>query len=305
MDRAPNSLHESMDADGFLASFHATTGRTIEEVVDQFVSPHAPKAVFAVGSLTLGMGSSGSDVDLIVLVDDRSALVNDGETIANSARELQFNSADRALLAGIFLSMHAGVLVDLHVALTPEIHRIYERLRHRGPELSETEIRTLGRLSSGWPLHATSGYLDKHSQLLRDPALPIYCCTKQFVSALHELAKARRAAASGDIPLALHHWRLSIEAAYLAYFASEELTYLGTKWLAQLGQARSAAQRVGKYPLLATGIPLLFPSYPMDPTQTEQYLHASAQFIRSIRELIERKTLFRIAFNACAQIHPV
>jgi hypothetical protein len=138
MERGPHSLHECRNAEEFCLRFEEATGSS--------VGP-------------LGMGSSGSDVDLIVLVDSKTGLVNGGDHIANNAQQLEFSSESNLHLAGVFLTMHAGILVDLHVAITPAIHDIYSRLRRRGPELSETEIRTLGRLSTGWLLWQSEGYL--------------------------------------------------------------------------------------------------------------------------------------------------
>jgi len=303
MNRAPHTLHEALDGEDFRARFEATTGRSIVDLVDQFVEPAAPKAVFVAGSLTLGMGASGSDVDMIVLTDDRSALKKGQTQVANNAQELEFSSASDLLLPGIFLTVNAGVLVDLHVAITPAIHRVYSRLRRRGPQLDETECRTLGRLQSAWLLYESEGYMTDHSSLLSDPALPVYCCTRDFVSALHQISKAERALERHDIPLSLSHGRESVEYAYLAYFSSEGMTYLGSKWLAQLGHARGAPERMQRHPLLAEGVPLLFPQYTTDNEQAATYLRQVAKFLTGLRKLIERKTLFRIALHACPQAH--
>lgn len=304
MNRGHHSLHECRTADEFRSRFEATIGHSLEQVVDKVVASSAPRAVFAAGSIVLGMGSSGSDVDLIVLVDDKSALVNDAGHSANNARALEFCS-DSELIAGEFLTMYEGVLVDLNVAIAPAIHRLYARLRRRGPELSEAEVRVLGRLSSGWLLAQTAGYMDRHGAILKDPALAVYCATVHFVSSLHEVSKAARAVDSRDAALALYHARKSVEGAYLAYFATEGLLYLGSKWLAQLGYARGAAERMERHPLLKQGIPLLFPQYTPDSREVAPYLKAAAEFVAAMRGLIEQKTLFRIAFNACPQMHPL
>jgi hypothetical protein len=303
MDRAAHTLHESADVQELQQRFESRTGYPIRAVVDRFVLPSAPKAVFAAGSIPLGMGASGSDIDLIVMVDDESAITPRERQNANTPTELEFASSSNLLLPGIFLSMHEGVLVDLHVAVTPVIHGIYARLRRRGPDLNETEMRTLGRLASGWLVFETQGYLAQHGSVLKDTALPVYCCTKQFVSALHEISKARRALACADSPLALHHACRSIENAYLAWFASEGMTYLGAKWLAQVGYARGAAERMARYPLLAAGIPLLFPRYPASVPEITVHLNDVANFLKAMKALIEEKTLYRIAFKACAQMH--
>jgi hypothetical protein len=302
MERGAHALHECRNAEEFRVAFEATTGQTIEQVVSRVVSPTAPTATFAVGSLALGMGTSGSDVDLIVLVESADALLHDAGSLANNAQELEYSSESR-LLRGIFLKMYQGVLVDLSVVITSEIHRVYQRLRRRGPELSEIEIRILGRLSSGWLLSQTDGYMDRNASILKDPALPIYCCTREYVSALHQISKAERALARADLPLALQHARESVEYCYIAYFASEGLTYLGSKWLAQLGHAHGAAERLERHPLLGEGIALLFPHYPTPVAAASDYLKNVARFLTSMRQLIERKSMFKIAFSACPQVH--
>ena len=181
MNRGPHSLHLCRTPEEFCRRLKSLTGRSAEELAAQVVASDAPGAIFAVGSLPLGMGSSGSDVDLIVLVDSETALLNGDDRIANNTQQLEFYNEGESLLAGTFLSMNEGIVVDLEVALTPAIHNVYRRLRRRGPELSETEIRILGRLSSGWLLWQSEGYLERNAVVLNDPALAVYCCTKHFV----------------------------------------------------------------------------------------------------------------------------
>lgn len=303
MERGTHSLHESSNAEDFCLRFQAATGRSIRDLADQVVAPTAPKAIFVTGSLTVGMATSGSDVDLIVLVNSRSALVNGETHIANNTQSLEFSNQNDSLLAGMFLSMNEGILVDLQIALAPGVHDIHKRLRSRGPELSEIEIRTLSRLNTGWLLWQSDRYLEDNPGILRDRALDVYCCTKRFVSALHEIAKARRAVGCQDFTLALQLGRLAVELAYLAYFATEGISYLGSKWAAQLGHARGAAERIRQHPQLEQGIPLLFPPYTSSSEETGQYLDSITAFLRTMRNLIEEKPLFRIAFSACPQVH--
>ena len=206
------------------------------------------------------------------------------------------------LLAGTFLHLHAGVLVDVQVALTPAIRSVYSRLRRRSPELSDTEVRILGRLRAGWLLWETEGYLERSAINWKDQTLAVYCCTRNFVTALTHQRKARNALELHDVVLALQLGRASAEMAYLAYFASEGLVYLGVKWPAQLGFARGAAERLVRHPLLKDNLQLLFPVFSSSPRDAAQYLEEVGQFLRSIRSLIEEQMLFRIAFKACVQI---
>jgi hypothetical protein len=302
MDRAPHTLHECSSARQFLARFQSTTGCTAEQAVGQVVSVSAPKAVFLVGSLPLGMATHGSDIDLIVLVDDKAALQHVGVT-TNTQRQLVFLNDSDSLRLGEYLRVFQGVLVDIAVVVAPSVARIYSRLRSKGPELSEGEILILGRLATGWLLWQSDHFLEERKLSFADCALDVYCSTRSYVSSLHLLQKAFKALEFMDVPLALQLGRSSVEAAYLAYFASEGYSYLGVKWLAQIGHARGAADRLERHPLLAEGVPLLFPAYGRDVVESGKYLQTVAKFLGSLRGLIEQKTLFRIAFQACPQIH--
>lgn len=302
LDPASHALHECNDAAKFLIRFEAATGHPLEHVADEVVQGGAPKAIFLVGSIPLGMGTRSSDIDLIVLVDGREALATPERRTANSDQRAAFSNESDPLLAGEFLTLHAGILVDLQVVMTPAIHRVYERLRLRGPELSEIEVRTLGRLRTGWLLWETDNYLARNEIPLSDPSFAIYCCTRNFVTALTHQRKAGQAIELEDLPLALQLGRASVEMAYLAYFASEGFAHLGAKWLAQIGFARGARARLAKHPLLAQGIELLFPALTWTAAEARAYLERVAEFLTAMRGLIEQRLLFRIAFKACAQI---
>lgn len=303
MDRGSHPLHTCRSAEEFCSRFEEFVGRSVRQVVEQFVVATEPKAVFLVGSLPLGMATPGSDIDLVVLVDSKTALSEQGSGITNTGQRLAFSNESDSLRAAEFLTVtDAGMLVDTTVVITPSIKRIYTRLRSKGPELSETEILTLSRLGTGWLLWQSEGYLDRNTLALKNSALDVYCCTKYFVSALDLLHKGRKALERLDVPLALNLGRSCVEKAYLAYFASEGFSYLGPKWLAQLGHALGASERVSRQPLLKQNISLLFPSLTSHSEEAVQYFNAVVDFLSWIRSQIEEKTLFRIAFNACPQI---
>ena len=299
---AQHGLHECRSVDEFRMLFSAATGCAVRSIADHVVQATAPKAIFLVGSLPLGMGTSGSDVDVIVLVDDKSALLAREQLTPNSDQALEFANDGDMLLAGISLSLKDGIPVEVQVALTPAIAAVYRRLRRRGPELNETEIRTLGRLSTGWLIWQSERYIQDSGVDLRDPSLAVYCATRSFVFSLLQRSKAARALERQDIPLALHHGRTSVEESYLAYFASEGLPHLGSKWLAKIGHAHDGAQRVADQPLLAQGVRLLFPTLSSSLADTDRYLRDASDFIMSMRRLIEQRVRFRIAFKACPQI---
>jgi hypothetical protein len=300
-ERLPHALHECRNVDEFCLRFEDLTACPVSSIANDITPPELPKAIFLVGSLPLGMATSDSDIDMIVLVDSKAALLNQQRSIANSDQHLEFFNEGDSLLAGMFLTMKAGILMDLQVAITPAIHQIQNRLRRRGPELSENEIRILGRLGTGWLLWQSEDYLGRNGVILNDPALGVYCCTRHFVSALLHRRKAVKALDLGDPVLGMMLGRSSVELAYLAYFSSEGYPYLGPKWPALIGHARGASERVNRHPLLKQGIRLLFPC---DAASAAQYLRDVQEFHCSMKALIEQKLMFRIAFRACPQIDP-
>jgi hypothetical protein len=298
-----NTLYETQDREDFCARFEAATGRSVNEVIEQVIIPTAHKAVYLTGSLPLGMATSTSDVDFAVLVDSKEALVGDGKVAsANSSQRLAFHNESDALRAGLFNTVMNGITVEVTAVVTGALQRIQKRLRSRGPELSEGEIMMVGRLSTGWRLWQTDRYVERSEVVLPDMAFDIYCCTRNFTFALLYRRKALGALKAADLLLACHMARLSVEMAYVAWFASEGLSYLGPRWLAQLGIARGAAARIQRNPLLKEGFPLLFPPLPEMPLQATNYLQEVAKFLKSMQALIEQKTVFRIAFRACPQI---
>ena len=302
LDPAPHTLYECRNAEEFRTRFEATTGRRVQQITDDLLESGTPYALFSVGSIPLGMGTRGSDLDLIVLVDRKEALSSiEGSAVNNSQRASFVNETD-ALLAATFMQLHEGLLVEVQVALTPAIRSVYARLRRKSPELSETEVRILGRLRTGWLLWETEGYLERNSINWNDRALAVYCCTRNFVTALTHQRKAAKALELHDVTLALQLGRACAEMAYLSYFASEGLVYLGVKWLAQLGFAREAQERLVRHPLLGQNLNLLFPVFGANEAQATRYLQEVGEFLRAMRALIEKQILFRIAFRACVQI---
>jgi hypothetical protein len=238
-------LYRSRDVQDFSGRFQASTGHSVRQVADRVVVAAAPKAIFLTGSLPLGMASSGSDIDFVVLVDDKLALqTSEGGRSVNSSQHLAFFNESDVLRAGLFNTVMKGITVEVTVVLTPGLKRIQARLRSRGPELSESEMMIVGRLATGWRLWQSDGYLERQGLVLNDPAFDLYCCTRNFTFALIYRRKAMAALEAVDIPLALHFGRLSVEMVYVSYFASEGLSYLGPKWLAQLGGFRTVGMRV-------------------------------------------------------------
>jgi hypothetical protein len=298
-----HSLHECRSADEFNLKFAATVGFTPEQIANMYVVADAPRAIFLVGSIPLGMATSGSDVDFIVMVDGGDSLQADSLRIHNNDQQVAFAGAGDSLVRASFLRMINGVTVEVQVALAPRIRATLKRLRNKGPQLSEREIMTLSRLGTGWLLVQSGDYVQQWEISRADPALDVYCCTRYFVTALNLRQKALRAMEFADVTLVLHLARLSVESCFMAYFASEGLSYLGPRWIAQLGYARGATERLARHPLLSVGIRLLFPRHELSLDEAGDHLQSASAFLTAMRGVITGKMLYRIAFHACPQIY--
>lgn len=297
----PHTLHQCRSAEVFCSQFDAQVGYPVKQVADTLIAPEAERAIFLAGSVPLGMATNTSDLDFIVLVDSKRALVCH-ELPVNSNRSLAFSNGNDPLVVAEFITLTTGVSLDVQVVVTSTIKQIYSRLQRPRPVLSDGEIKTLSRLSTGWLLWQSDGYLERNEAAFSDPALDVYCCTKNFASALNFLESALTAREQADVSLARHLGSASAEMAYLAYFSSEGYSCLGRKWLAQLGHAIGAAERVRQEPRLKQSICLLFPTGESTESDVASYLKAVSEFLSYIRCLIEQKPYFLRAFSNCPEI---
>ena len=300
---APHALHECQTAADFSAGFSELTGFDVRHVADHVLNPSAARAIFLVGSIPLGLGTSASDLDFIVLIEHRAQLVGQGvgESI-NTDQKLSFRNEGDSLLGGDFITVVRGVQIDITVALVPALNAVHARLRSKGPELSENEIRTLSRIATGWCLWQNEGYLQRRGVVTKDSALDVYCATRNLVLAQLYRRKAAKALELGDVTLTSYLGRSSVEHAYLAYLASEGFAFVGPKWVAQIGRPTGALGKVMGPSLLGQSLPLLFPAYGASVSSSRQYLQDVSDFLLAMEALITKKTLFRIAFTACPQL---
>jgi len=239
-----------------------------------------------------------------VLVDSKECLTQVRHRPRGEAEQkMSYSSESDPLRARLFIAVINGITVEIAAVLVSGIQRVHARLRSPGPDLDENEVMVLGRLGTGWLLTESAEYLARSGISLSDKNLHVYCSVKRWIFALAYRYKSLKALALADIPQALHLGRLSMESAYLAYFASEAFPYLGAKWLAQIGHARGARERTERHPLLKEGVPLLFPAFLTEASAVEAYLGSVTSFLTAMRSLIEQKTLFRIAYQACPQIY--
>lgn len=297
-----HAFHLCPTAEAFLDQFERAAGRPLSAFVGRFAVSDRVAACVLVGSIPLGIGSSASDVDVLVLIDGADALrdqprgLDDDEDVVFSGR----SDDTSALVAAEVIAMIGGVEVDFEFIVGDRVREAARRVTRSRVALAGQEIRILSRLKTGWILQSRSAIDDVCAALRADQSLEVHCAVTNFVFALQDLEDAR-AALPGDVALALHLGRSCVERGFASYFATKGYAYLGSKWL-RLLRAPDAALR----PLASVGLGLLFPTLDDGAAQVEGYLADVAGFLAVTRDAIQTGTadkVFRVAFTMCPQVY--
>ena len=293
-----HSLHLCKTPAEFLASFERTAGQTVAAFVERFASADRIAASLLVGSIPLGIGSSASDVDIVALIDDASALrdetrIEDDENIVFTGRS---DDQTTALVLAEVIAFLGGVEVHLEFILASRVGEWAKQATESRVSLAAQQVRILGRVKTGWVLSSRESSDGVCGALMRDNSLEVHCAVTSFVYALQDLEDARVALA-GNVPLALHLGRSCVERCFAACFATKGFAHLGSKWLRFLKTADESLRG-----LADAGVPLLFPSLG-DRASAESYLNDVAELTALARDVIQRDTAFRVAFRMCPQIY--
>ena len=303
-DKPSHDIHTSRNVEQFCTRFEMETKRHPSSLVDDILRPDQKRAVFVAGSMTMGLATGISDIDFIVLVDSRDAILPEAISKKNSDSALTFSNDSDPLSIGHFIHLINGIEVDINIVLASRVDAVTHSLMLPGPELSDGEVLTIGRLKKAWLIDKTDGFLDRWDEFLSDTSFEVLCATRFYWMSLKMLEKARKAAAMQDFPLALYLARISAECVYWSYFASRGFCALGTKWLKFVTvfdfNGDDEARR-----LFSDSVPLVFPRFHMDVAELAQHFGSVVHFQRSARETIEKDIRFKIAFAVCPQIYPV
>lgn len=302
--KASHDIHASRTVEQFCARFELETKCHPANLVDNILRPDRRRAIFVAGSMPMGLATSISDIDFIVVVDSQDAIIPGAASTRNSDSALAFSNDADPLSIGHFIHLINGIEVDINIVLMSRIEAIAHRLKLPGPELSDAEVLTLGRLKKAWLVSKSDGFMDDWDAFLSSYSFEVFCATRHFWLSLKMLEKARKAASMGDFPVALYLARLSTECGYLSYFASRGYCALGTKWLKFVAVFDFQGDGGAKQ-LFNESIPLMFPRYHMDAAELERHLEDIGRFLRATREAIETDVRFKIAFAVCPQIYPL
>lgn len=303
-DKASHGIHTSRTVERFCTRFEAETKCHPANLVDDILRPDYRRAIFVAGSIPMGMATSISDIDFIVLVDSADAILPGATSRKNSDSALTFSNDGDPLSIGHFIHLINGIEVDINIVLVSKIEGITQRLKLPGPELSDGEVLTIGRLKTAWLISKSDGFLDHWDSFLSDHSFEVLCATRFYWMSLKMLEKSRKAASMQDIPVSLYLARISAECVFWAYFASRGFCALGTKWLKFVTVFDFNGDADAKQ-LFSDSIPLVFPQFHMDAAERERHFETIVRFQRSGRATIEKDIRYKIAFAVCPQIYVV
>jgi hypothetical protein len=224
-----HDLYTATSPDNF-RQLLAETGVHIEGLLSGYVGPDARHAVLLTGSLAEQVGNATSDVDLMVLLDDASAL--DTTQPAFSLR------AGRALEV---VTYHNGVEVNIDFFARQNVVRLMEALVTLAPALydptelsnipmlQEYDLKFLHRLRTGWVLHNEDLVATWRDELLVD-VVPLYQCIRHL-NTHNELMEDAYAIAPDRPEAAFLVGRTCAELATAAITTHAGFTSPNRKWL--------------------------------------------------------------------------
>jgi hypothetical protein len=302
--KRPHTLHSSKGPVDFLLAFESETGLSLHSFIERFVDSKDVSAVILAGSIPLGLATSASDLDLIVLLQsENNRPMPSASTHPEVIYAAERQGGSTTLEARQVVAMLNGVEVDAHFLSAQVVADLSKRIARAGVLLTSNETCFMSRIKTGWVLTQTEGFSGYVGRLLRDNSLEIHTTTNNLVGALQELEDARVALADSH-ELALHLGRCSVEKCFMAYLSARGYAYPGGKWLRLLRLLEPLRpQDSDSYQtLMSHGVNLLFPTT-VNREVAENYLTEVAEFFRSVKELIEIDRTFKVAFALCPQIH--
>lgn len=288
-DKKPQTFHRSSGPQSFSHQFEPAIGCSIEGLIATFVPISDVIASFLVGSIPLGIGSAASDIDIVVLLSSVEGLLLPSHA---SGDGIVFSAAvageSARLVAGSVVAVRRSIEVDLEFVVASSVVELLGRLSRDDSPCSAREARILSRLKTGWVLTHSPAFEQLQARIATDAGLQRFCVrehTKEMLELLDEAA-----AAIASRPVALHLGRLAVESGFRAFFASNGLAVVGNKWLRFI--KANQLERVGGPPfakLVASGLPLLFPSMQGSEPDTREYLRQVERFTHEARWAIDSR----------------
>lgn len=288
-------LHQARDAQGFLAAFEQATGRSVRAFLADFAAPGGTVAVALGGSIPLGIATEASDVDLLVLLESKEALLEPPPGAPRAAFAGTFATPEE-LAVGTAVIRQPGVEIDVQFLLAPRLAQLMAMSKTSRIALTFQQRQLVARLRKGWLLDP--GSWPASARDLHDESFDLHCAVQSMTTSFRSLADAR-AAAQDHWRLALAMGRHSVEKAFEAYFASRGYSSLGLKWLRFLDRRWEdiTGEGAGQMPpaLATRGQDLLLPAGA--PEAVPGYLAEVERFTREVRKVIEGSLRFKVALE--------
>jgi hypothetical protein len=302
--KRPHGLHLHTHPQAFLEDFEAQTGATIAEIVRIAAGTENVVGVILGGSLPLGIGTSASDIDLLVVLDKsvRNCLPkSDAHTKVLHAGT--FAEAGERIVRGEVVLMRGGIEINCQILTLQAIVSAAQQLQRGHVSQTPYEFGLLSRLRTGWKLIGAERLRSLLAPLLESDALEVHCTIWYLVGATQELGDAR--AALEDCPrLALHLGRSAYERAVLAFLASRGFAYVGSKWLRAFEHTRRDTL-LGSHAAAVPGADSAFQwLYPNNGRLGEAaaYISEVTDQLATIRAAIEKDRTYAVATAICPQL---
>ena len=221
-------LHTLRGAD--LLGRIADCGVNVPDIIRRSASEPREVGVMLVGSLSEGVGTDASDVDLLVLCE-RASAGNDRhaalQITASASREtLTYIDGLEVNVQTVF-RRDMGQLVRSFIEIAPALYD--PKLLKSIPLLDQTQLRFLHRLRTGIPM-AGGDVIDRWRDELMTDLLPAYTVVANYVlyRELAEKAEAVRGRTNGTVALV---GRRAAEAAMFALLATLGFTNPSRRWI--------------------------------------------------------------------------
>lgn len=303
-NKRPHELFRCMDPKAFARDFSEATGEDVGAVARRASGINAITGVVLGGSIPLGIGTSVSDVDLLVLTDPQIALELPPSGTGGVLHAGEFSTVRKGLVRGEVVMLCAGIEVNCQLLSQTALADAAAQLEKGRISQTPHEFGHLSRLRTGWVLDGETAMTKTLAPLRTRNTLDLHCSAWYLVAARLGIEDAR-AALEDSLLLAQHLARGAVEHGVLAWFGSQGFGYVGSKWLRALEPAR-AATPLGKAAASLPGrtvLPeLLFPSSAADKATAAAYVNASDSYVGKLRKEMESDRRFAVAFALSPQL---
>ncbi len=273
-----HDLYRASSPDAFVARLEAA-GISMQEVLSPIRAEalaEQPVGLLLTGSITVGLGSAASDVDLLLLSEKRLPLALDDEQWSYSRGADHNRCSLKRYVNGIELCLDL-LSMDRMQALGESVDQLiaFSRTGQSAgaglPVLEDSDLKLLHQLRTGWVLQGQPE-VERWRQRFGCALLPLYLAINNFVLFKEYFEDFLAHRTDDDVPGgALHLGRMVAQSAGRTVLAMAGESNPNPKWLVHLLQR--VADRGGALAALARKVlGLLFPARTADAAVVDAYV---------------------------------